>query len=345
VDPTSTTRAPSAPDSYAPRPWLQLCAAVAALYTLVVIAAGGVVTTIGAGLSVPDWPTSYQTWLGPEGWYEKSAIRAEHGHRLLAAGLGAWIVALAIWIHVAGERRWVRHLAKLVFLGVCLQGLLGGVTVLYLMPVLVSTTHGCLAQALLCGVTTIAVGTTRLWARNPRPRVEPAGGAATRALATGLFALVFVQLILGALMRHMKDPLEPVNPLAIPDFPLMFGGLVPPLEEAHVVVHFFHRVGAVLILLLALLLFAQVRRRHGGLRALGRSANLLLTLVLVQVSLGAAVIWTAKDWIPTVAHVATGAAVLATAWVTVLFAWRCTAPARVALAAAPARLAHAEARA
>ncbi|MBK9385106.1 MAG: COX15/CtaA family protein [Planctomycetes bacterium] len=344
MDQTSLARSSGAPSSPASRPWLQLFAALGALYTLVVIAAGGVVTTIGAGLSVPDWPTSYGTWLGPEGWYQISSVRAEHGHRLLAAGLGACIVALAIWVHVIGERAWVRHLAKALFVGVCVQGLLGGLTVLNLMPLMISATHGCLAQAILCGVATIAVGLTKTWARNAPPRREVEGGGGTRALASILFTLVFAQLVLGALMRHMKDPLEPVNPLAIEDFPLMFGGLLPPLEETPVVVHFLHRLGALLILLLAIALFLRVRKCHAAAAALVRPVQALLALVLAQVSLGAAVIWTAKDTIPTVAHVATGAAVLATAWVAVLFAWRVTSPAR-ARAAAAAPLAASEARA
>lgn len=307
------------------RPWLQRFAVLTALLTLIVISAGGIVTTIGAGLSVPDWPTSYGTWWGPEGWFKRSAIRAEHGHRLLAASLGALIVALAIWAHVVGERRWVRHLTKALFLLVCIQGLLGGYTVLNFLPLISSATHGCLAQAIFCLVTTVAVGLTRTWERTRPVRVADAGRAETRSLAIGLFALVFIQLILGAIMRHMKDPLESVNPLAIPDFPLMFGALIPPLDEAKVVVHFLHRVGAFLILLASIALLWRARRRYRGVRIITVPATLLLLLVLVQASLGATVIWTAKEVVPTVAHVATGAAVLATAWLNVLFSWRVTA--------------------
>src|SRR5262249_7993091 len=123
-------------------------------------------------------------------------------------------------------------------LAVVLQGVLGGITVLYKLPLAVSVTHACLAQTFFCLTVTVALVTGPAWSA-PRPRRSP---AALRVLARLATRIVFGQLVLGALMRHMHAG------LAIPDFPLAFGRLVPPLVTSLIAVHFAHRVGALLVL-------------------------------------------------------------------------------------------------
>ena len=118
--------------------------------------------------------------------------------------------------------------------------------------------------------------------------------------------MIYVQLILGALMRHTGAG------LAIPDFPLAFGRLVPPLDSPGVLIHFLHRVGAVAVTLCIAWTVTRVMRQHAEERQLLRPALTLGVLLLVQLTLGALTIWTRKAVLPVTAHVAVGAAVLAT---------------------------------
>jgi heme a synthase len=138
-------------------------------------------------------------------------------------------------------------------------------------------------------------------------------------LATITAGMVYLQLMLGALMRHMGAG------LAIPDFPLAFGRLVPPLDSSAVVVHFVHRLGALAVTLCVGWTIARAFSQYRAEKRLLRPALLLGGLVLLQLTLGALTIWTQRAVLPTTAHVAVGAAVLATSVVIALRAARCTA--------------------
>src|SRR5436309_11866629 len=183
--------------------------------TLVLLFLGGLVTSTGSGLAVPDWPLSFGQVFPPM----VGGVLFEHGHRLAAATVGCLTVVLALWTVVGEARPVIRALGLLALLAVMLQGVLGGVTVLYKLPLAVSVTPACLAQAFFCLTVTLALVTRPAWSA-PRPRRSPAVLGVLAGLTTGV---VFGQLVLGALMRHMHAG------LAIPDFPLAFGRLVPPL--------------------------------------------------------------------------------------------------------------------
>jgi Cytochrome oxidase assembly protein len=131
--------------------------------------------------------------------------------------------------------------------------------------------------------------------------------------------MVSLQLVLGALMRPMGAG------VAMPDFPLAFGRLVPPLETSAVVVHFLHRLGALAVTLCVGWLMARILRQDRAKKRLLRPAVLLAGLVLLQLTLGALTIWTRRAVLPMTAHVAVGAAVLATSVVIALRAVRLTA--------------------
>jgi cytochrome c oxidase assembly protein subunit 15 len=135
-------------------------------------------------------------------------------------------------------------------------------------------------------------------------------------LATGVSGVVFLQLFLGALMRHKGAG------LAIPDFPLAFGRLWPPLESPAVVIHFLHRLGAVLVTFCVGWTVWQVCRYYRTAKRLRRPALLLAGLVMLQLALGALTIWTRRAVVPMTAHVAVGAAVLATSVVLTLRVYR-----------------------
>ena len=261
-------------------------------------------TSTESGLSVPDWPTTYgqnmftfpvSKWVG--------GIRFEHSHRLIAATVGMLTVVLAAWLARREERRWVRRLGYLALGAVVAQGLLGGLTVLFLLPTAVSVAHACLAQTFFCLVVAIAVVTSPGWRERAPSSVRAAFAANPVArIGAAAAAVVFLQLLVGAVMRHTKAG------LAIPDFPLALGRVVPPLTTFPVAIHFAHRVGAVAVAVLVGLCVARAfRSRRPGLE---KAALWLASLVAIQIALGAATVLTGKAVIVTTAHVATGALIL-----------------------------------
>src|SRR5438132_57387 len=285
-------------------------AAATATATFVLLFVGGLVTSTGSGLAVPDWPLSFGQVFPPM----VGGVLFEHGHRLAATAVGCLTVVLALWTVVGDARASVRALGLLALLAVVLQGLLGGITVLYKLPLAVSVTHACLAQTFFCLTVTLALVTGPTWSA-PRPRRTPPGLAALAGLTT---AVVFGQLVLGALMRHMHAG------LAIPDFPLAFGRLVPPLVTPYIAVHFAHRVGALVVALAVGSTAVQVLRHTDG-PWLHRPALLASSLLALQVTLGALTIWSRRAVLPTTAHLVVGAALLATCLVLTLRAARVTA--------------------
>jgi cytochrome c oxidase assembly protein subunit 15 len=247
----------------------------------------------------------------------------EHGHRLVAAFVGMLTVTLVVLLSRWEPRAWVRWFARGALLVVLLQGLLGGLTVLWQLPTAVSVTHACLAQTFFCLTVVLAVCTAPGWYTGTMFPADPAQPS-LRWLATGVTGVVFLQLFLGALMRHKGAG------LAIADFPLAFGRLWPPMESPAVVIHFLHRLGAVLVTLCMAWAVARILRYYRTELRLRRPALLLVGLLVVQLALGALTIWTRRAIIPVTAHVAVGAAVLAMSLILTLRVYRfMPAPQRV----------------
>ena len=288
-------------------------AVVLAGLIVLLIAAGALVKSKEAGLSVPDWPLSYGS-LNPPGWWHLDAIRAEHGHRLFAGTTALLTVGLAIWLARGEKRPGVRRLGGFAVAAVFAQALLGGLTVLLYLPPAVSISHAALAELFLCLVVSIAVLTSpRYWGGDETP-AEPVGPL--RRLAFATTGLIFLQILLGALVRHNGAG------LAIPDFPLAFGRLVPAQFDLKIGLHYAHRVGALLVLILLSVTVVRVFRRHADLGALTRPALAMSLLVVAQISLGAAVVLTGRVvWVNTL-HVATGASLLASSLILSLHAAR-----------------------
>jgi heme a synthase len=281
--------------------------------TVLLITAGGMVTSTQSGLSVPDWPTSYgwnmftfpvSKWVG--------GIRYEHSHRLIASTVGFLTIILAVWTWRVEPRRWVRRLAFAALGAVIVQGLLGGLTVLFFLPAPISIAHAGLAQIFFCLTVTLAVVTSSRWKHAVSPVDDPMLRRA--ALATTL--LVYSQILLGATMRHTHAG------LAIPDFPLAFGRVIPPVWSAGVAIHFAHRLGALIVTLSILATAGHVLYHHGRHRELVRPALVLMFLVAMQITLGAFVIWSGKDPVINTAHVVNGALVLGTSLVLTLRSFR-----------------------
>lgn len=291
-----------------------------AVATLVLISAGGVVTSTGSGLSVPDWPTTYgynmftfplSKWVG--------GIRYEHSHRLIGSAVGILTIGLCLLVYRLEPRRWVRRLAYLALPAVIAQGVLGGLTVRYLLPAPISIAHACLAQAFFCLVVALGTFFSRRWQEESRAPSTPATRAVHRH-AVALAAIVYFQLFLGAIVRHTDAG------LAIPDFPLMLGRAIPPFLSKEVAFHFAHRAWAVVVVLagLALVFRTLVRTREPR---LWRPAVALGALLFGQVALGAATVLSKKATLPATAHVATGALLLGVTLVLALRSWRSGAPA------------------
>jgi cytochrome c oxidase assembly protein subunit 15 len=233
----------------------------------------------------------------------------EHGHRLIASGVGFLTIILALWIWKADPRRWMRKLGFAALLAVCVQGLLGGITVLWFLPTPVSTAHAGLAQIFFCLTVAISLFTSRSWAH---PAIEPVDDRLLRLTATTATALIYLQIIVGATMRHSDAG------LAIPDFPLVFGGLFPPEWTPQIAIHYAHRLGALIVTLAVAATVSHVYFHHSHRPELCRPAAILGVLVLTQVTLGAYVIWSEKNVAVNTAHVVVGALTLATSLVLTL---------------------------
>jgi heme a synthase len=298
--------------------------------TVLLLLAGSLVTSTGSGLSVPDWPTTYGWNLftfPPSKWV--GGILYEHGHRLIASGVGFLTVILAAWLWLEEPRRWMRRLGLAALATVIAQGVLGGLTVIFFLPAAVSTAHAALAEIFFCLTIAIVLFTSPGWIAGYRmpgteegrqlPETERAAGSndvLLRRLATATTALIYTQILVGATMRHINAG------LAIPDFPLMFGHLVPDHWDPKIAVHFAHRAGAVIVTLAITATSGHVWYHHGRRRELTRPAALLVGLVCVQVALGGMTVLTRRDvWINSL-HVVCGALVLTTSLVLTLRTWR-----------------------
>jgi len=298
--------------------------------TVVLILAGSLVTSHDAGLSVPDWPTSYG-WnmftFPPSMWVAN--ILYEHGHRLIASTVGFLTIILAVWLWLADARGWLRWFGVAALVAVIAQGILGGITVLFFLPAAVSTAHAGLAEIFFCMTVAIALFTSPRWragygAREvngtskeaPYEDVRGVDDARLRRMATAATVLVYSQILIGATMRHTGAG------LAIPDFPWMFGHLVPDHWSPAIAVHFAHRAGALVVTCAILAASAYVWSHHRGRRELTRPAALLPALVAIQVTLGAFTVLSQRNpWINSF-HVVCGALVLTTSLVLTLRSWR-----------------------
>jgi heme a synthase len=294
---------------------LPLFAALVAASTAVLIFAGGMVTSTGSGLSVPDWPNTYgwfmftfpmDKWVG--------GIFYEHSHRLIASTVGFLIMVLAFWLWRVEPRAWVRRLGFLALAAVITQGILGGITVLWYLPDAISIAHASLAEIVFCLTVTIALVTSAGWKRGYAAGLPDDRTLQKLAIATT--TTIYLQILLGAIMRHTEAG------LAIPDFPFAFGQLIPPHWDAKIAIHFAHRVGALFVTAAILATTGHVLYHHRGRSELRRPSVLLLTLLPTQITLGALTVLSGRQHLINSLHVITGASVLVTALVLTLRAHR-----------------------
>jgi len=289
---------------------------------LLLICSGGMVTSKGVGLAVPDWPTTfgYNMFLFPVSKWV-GGIFFEHTHRLIASLVGFLTIILALWTWRVDSRRWVRMLGFAALGAVILQGVLGGLRVTMLKDE-VGIFHACLAQAFLGSLVVIAVVTSGRWMslRSSTGRADM-DRIVRWAVITAI--AVYIQLALGATMRHQH------RDLSIMDFPLAYGQIIPATDSAtmarinrerdaqalsdvspgQIWLQMAHRFLAAIIGLVITWFWFQTNRQMAILRKL---ASLWLGLVIAQIALGAWVIWSNKAADIATTHVAVGALTFAT---------------------------------
>jgi cytochrome c oxidase assembly protein subunit 15 len=308
-------------------PWLHRFAVLTACSTLFLITVGGMVTSHGVGMAVPDWPTSYgyNMFLLPFSyWLRNFGAFWEHSHRLAGASVGLLTTILAVWLALKESRGWLRKLGWLAFALVIFQGLLGGFRVIFDKHGLgfhFGVFHALVAQVFFTLTCLLAIFTSRSWGGLMDGSPAPVSRA-LRRMCIGAVVLVLGQLLLGASMRHQHAG------LAVPDFPLAHGRLWPatdaaslaryevkrsdlrgyqPLTAGQIHLHMAHRIGALLTVFAAAVLGWRASRELGRNHLLARVAWLWLAMILAQATLGAFTVWTDKAADVATAHVAFGA--------------------------------------
>lgn len=270
--------------------------------TLLLIIAGALVTSNEAGLSVPDWPTTFGSFYKMP--HMVGGVKFEHGHRMVAEFVGLLTIVLAAWTWRAERRRWLRLLGVAALGTVITQGILGGLTVLFYLPAPVSSAHAAVAQSFFCIAVCIAMFTGRQWVEEV-PRVEADTRRPSLFTLTLLSVFVlYVQLILGAMFRHKGMSWWP---------------------------HVVHATVVAIVLTWTAIRALSV---YSKIEAVRKPAIILLSLLSTQLCLGFAAFLTRVAWgrdtvqpelpmvISTVAHVAVGALLLATTVVLAIQVWR-----------------------
>jgi heme a synthase len=308
------------------KPALAWFAALGSAWVFVIVTLGAFTTSIGAGMVFADWPLSNGS-VNPEGWLDDVAMFAEHSHRLTGALMGLLTIGLAFWLHFKEKRGWLRKLGWWALFIVVVQGLIGGKRVLLdslavpgfdmTLGQMLRIPHGILAQVFVCVLFAIAAGLSRWWI-DAGARGSPAASARVRRIGIVCVALIFVQLAIAATMRHNYAGMSiPTFPWSTPE-----GGLLPATWDFRVGIHFAHRVMAA-ILGVALVIFAWVAWKDRDVTSFLRTlAAGIVVLLVVQILLGAKVIWTSRNAYLTTAHVIVGALLLAVTFVTVFFMHR-----------------------
>ncbi len=259
-----------------------------AFCTLLLVVAGALVTSRDAGLSVPDWPLSYGK-LMPK---MEGGILYEHGHRMIATTVGIFTIVSLVWILRVERRGWMKTLAVVALVAVIAQGVLGGLTVLYLLPWWISSSHASLAELFFSLTVSMAIFTSQRWLAGPSIVPEDSENP-LRGLSLAAALCVLGQLFLGAAVRHKA-----------------LGSI-------------YHICGAPLVTGVVLWVSMRILLHYARNRELRACAVTLISVTLTQVFLGIAAFMTriayadAVQPMPlmvtfTVLHVAVGALTLAT---------------------------------
>jgi len=262
---------------------------------LLLIIAGAFVTSEDAGLSVPDWPTSFGSIYRIPPMV--GGVKFEHTHRMIAEGVGLLTVIFCLAAFRIDRRKWLRNLSLAAIATVIAQGVLGGITVLYFLPWYISSAHAVLAQTFFSIAVLMALYTSRDWMESPPPQIADNEKPGTRTLALLSIVVLYFQLFFGAAFRH---------------------------SGISIAAHLINAVSTAGIVTWTAL---RVLSRYGQIAPLRKSGVAMIGLLMLQLGFGFAayvtrIVWgkSAVEPLPsmvstTVSHVAIGALLLATAFV------------------------------
>ena len=303
--------------------WVRRLSKLLVISTLLLIFAGALVKSHEVGLSVPDWPTSYGYQMFSFPLTDMiGGIFYEHGHRMIATIVGLMTLILAFTIYYTDHRLWFKKTAFFALGLVIIQGLFGGLTVLLFLPTPVSVIHAILAQTFLMVTIFISYGLSK--ERANRMLNESIDYKVLRFPTYLVTSIVFIQLIIGALMRHTESG------LAIPDFPLSGGYIIPTFNQEmlntiqsmqfesglpfvtlnQIIIHYLHRMGAIAVTISIGWLTLKIFQSKISNERIYRLTGYLITLLIIQITLGAFTIWSVKEPFITSIHVVNGALIL-----------------------------------
>jgi heme a synthase len=280
-------------------PWSRRWAVALACATFPLLWVGGLVTTTDAGMAVPDWPTTfgYNLFLYPLAtwFFGPWDLFIEHGHRLLGAAVGLLTIGLLAAVWRKDDRPWMRWLAVAALALVIFQGILGGMRV-RLDERTLAMLHGCTGPLFFALAVAMVVFTSRRWrhASDSASAQAEAGQRSSTSLVCRLAivtaVLAYLQILLGAVLRHVPIAAEP---------------------ETFAVALKFHLFMAAALTLHIVWLAWLVLRRLRTSKPLGGLAMMLIGLIVAQLSLGAGT-WIVKfavpEWAP--AWISTGGAAI-----------------------------------
>ncbi|MGA8153983.1 MAG: COX15/CtaA family protein [Terriglobales bacterium] len=269
--------------------------------TFILLIAGALVTSNDAGLSIPDWPTSFGSFTVPP---LHGGIRYEWTHRAIAGSIVILTVTIATWTWLVERRRWMKWLGIAALGTVITQAILGGLTVLLLQPPWVSSAHAAVGQTFFCIAVAIALFTGRRWVEEvPEVELDQRSPSLITLTQLSIFVL-YVQLIFGAMFRHHGMSWWP------------------------------HVLNAPLVAVVLTWTAVRALSVYSRIEAVRRPAIALLGLLITQLCLGFLAFMTRVAWgrdavqpelpmvVSTVSHVAVGALLLATAVILAIQVWR-----------------------
>ncbi|WOO40281.1 COX15/CtaA family protein [Rubellicoccus peritrichatus] len=297
----------------------------AMLWVTLLLYAGAYTTSIQAGMAFLDWPLSNSS-VNPDGWLTNEDMRAEHSHRLLGAKLGMLAIAMVIWTQLREARVGVRRLAITILVVIVLQGLLGGMRVLFdqlntgwdhnIVARTFAVFHACGAQITVCMLVAMAAINSRAWIERQAGLKAPVSQN-IRRWGYASVAVLFVQIILGAVMRHSGAG------LAIPTFPLTpDGSIFPAFWNFPITINWLHRAGAVAATIVLVIFVGKILGSSITRKPLGWLGWTVCALLVIQIFLGAATIWTHKNPVMASNHMVVGAFLLGSTWLLTLLTLR-----------------------
>jgi len=228
-------------------------------WTILLFAAGALVTSNDAALAVPDWPKSFGTWF-PSLRQLTGGAFFEHSHRVIAGCLGVFAGILAALLFAKDSRPWLRWFGVIAVLGIVAQAILGGQIVIQLLHYWLPVYHACFAQIMFGALVGIATFTSRWWL-SELPQLEDSSSPSIHILTTLNAAVIYFQVILGAGFRHKEIPIWP------------------------------HMAGALLVLATVTWTGIALRKRFGASRELGKVRVLLHAIFGTQFLLGFGAYW------------------------------------------------------